>query len=326
MRQRTGLPVSHKVDINIARRYLESRSIYQYPTTMNFDFSPEKSLFSLPIVRWCAGVSFGIAATIFIVIMFHFKDYPFDFSGQGFNNFAEFYKVPAAFLAIGLTLVGICAANHRSEQTKKQIEKTTTQIGLTNSQIDLTKIQNNFSNYYKHIEEFEKYCGDHTEFKTITIQPRKLHRLLFPNSNSASAIFEINNDFIAKFDTFTEEFLNFSSKFSDLPNDLKYFDANDANERIELFKRFSFISITSSGGGTEIESRKRKFILPNGSWPDFIKNFIYIISIIDTVLKFDLNYNSSEVIKSALSIDLNSIPRSGSTAGLFSIEEPQVIA
>jgi hypothetical protein len=288
---------------------------------MNFDFSPEKSLFSLSIVRWCAAISFGIAATIFFIIIFHMRNFPFDFSGQGFNNFAEFYKVPAAFLAIGLTLVGICAANHRSEQTKKQIEKTTTQIELTNNQIELTKSQNNFSNYYKHIEEFEKYCGDHTDFKTITFQPRKLHRLLFPNSNSSSAIFQINTDFIIKFDVFTKEILKISSKFDYLPAALKHADAIEINEKIENFKRFSFLSISIDGSGTQIESDNKKFILPNGSWIIFIKNFISIVKIIDTVLKFDLSYNSSEVIRAAISIDSNLIPASGSTAGLFLIEE-----
>lgn len=124
---------------------------------MDIDFSPEKSLFSLPIVRWCAGGSAILAIAVSLTIFYNLRYYPFDFSGDGFNRFAEFYKVPAALLAIGFTLVGLCAANHRSEQTKKQIERTSSQIALTNNQITLTREQNIFANHYKHLEEFEKF-------------------------------------------------------------------------------------------------------------------------------------------------------------------------
>ncbi|OBV39785.1 hypothetical protein ASR47_10127 [Janthinobacterium psychrotolerans] len=99
--------------------------------------------------------------------------YPFDFSGTGFNKFAELYKVPAAFLAIGFTLVGLCAANHRSEQTKRQIERTSLQITLSNDQIALTKKQNIFSNHYKHREEFEKFLKRLHDNEVTYLENRK---------------------------------------------------------------------------------------------------------------------------------------------------------
>jgi hypothetical protein len=111
---------------------------------MKIDFSPDKSLFQLPIVRVCAWFFGGLALLCAVVIAINLRDLPFDFSGDGFNKFAVYYKVPAAFIAIGFTLIGLCGANHRSGQSKAQME--------------LASKQNIFANHFKHVEEFEKYC------------------------------------------------------------------------------------------------------------------------------------------------------------------------
>ena len=111
---------------------------------MNIDFSPEKSLFELPIVRFCAMFFAGLALLSALLIAFNLRDLPIDLSGAGFNKFATYYKVPATFVAIGFTIIGLCGANHRSRQSQAQME--------------LTTKQNIFANHFKHVEEFEKYC------------------------------------------------------------------------------------------------------------------------------------------------------------------------
>lgn len=238
-------------------------------------------------------------------------DYPFDFSGSGFNRFAESYKIPAAFLAIGFTFVGLCAANHRSEQTKKQIERTANQIDLTNAQIALTKAQNNFSNYYKHIEEFEKYCKDHSEKEKYSIHARKLHRIIFSKSNSSTASFKLNEEFISRIDSFIDQITSLSAAFNLNDFGARWDNAVTIDIAIVDFIKESFIyKQKADQSGVQISDKQgRIMILPSESWNTYFGDFISIIRIIDTALNFDLDYESSATVRRALSIDLSSIPR-----------------
>lgn len=129
-------------------------------------FDPEKAFFKLPIVRLTAGALFlGIVASILCIISA--SDLQFDRSYKGFNQFIEYFKFPIGLLAFLIPLGAIYATNHRSEQFKKQME--------------VAKNQNNFSNYYKHIEEFEKYISDHiNEVNKVEVtQIRALHNEIF---------------------------------------------------------------------------------------------------------------------------------------------------
>lgn len=251
------------------------------------------------------------------------SDYPIDLSGNGFNKFAEFYKVPTAFLAIGLTLVGLCAANHRSEQTKRQIERTANQITLTNSQIELTKIQNNFSNYYKHIEEFEKYCKDHKDYDTYVPEPRKLHRLIFSKSNSASAIFIIDDEFTRKLDSFILLIFNLANGFEGDDLRLRYDNAYKINSVNNEFQESTFLKVlhgpTGGISGRQITSSQGNFILESGSWRVFFSKFQLLIKVIDTILRFDQKYEQSPIVNSALQIDLSSIPGSDNINKRFNL-------
>lgn len=61
-----------------------------------------------------------------------------------YKSFIEAFELPIGVFAVAIPLTALAAAAHRSSQTKRQIE-------LQNS-------QNVFSNYYKHLEEFVKFC------------------------------------------------------------------------------------------------------------------------------------------------------------------------
>lgn len=192
---------------------------------LNIDFSPSKSLFALPVVRWSAGLFAALATFSFAIIAFKLRHYPFDFSGQGFNRFAIYYKVPTGFLAIGFTLVGLCAANHRSEQSKAQMA--------------LTANQNIFANHFKHLEEFEKYCKarhEHNEAafrktqefyskhkspiaefvrRDTHITPthyRAVYRQIFPDSKSGD--FAISNEYLGEIGVFIEQISDLLTRFS----------------------------------------------------------------------------------------------------------------
>ncbi|MGK5080290.1 hypothetical protein [Janthinobacterium sp. HLX7-2] len=272
---------------------------------MNIDFSPEKSLFSLPVVRWCAGTSAIIAITITIAITFSLRHLPFDLSAHGFNYFSELYKVPAAFLAIGFTLVGLCAANHRSEQTKRQIERTTSQIALTNNQIELTKSQNNFSNYYKHIDEFEKYFNENNHGIGNNLKfSRSLHGNIFTKSRDGN--YEIDERFIALLHNFLISILDLSKglKSKNTWQEAVYAMSIKMKEYLKNTK------ISSGVGVLFVEKINSKKYKESRGWcmKDFIRQIFSIIKTVDEILKFDPQYRSLEIVTDFIKIDLNLVP------------------
>lgn len=132
-------------------------------------FDPEKSFFELPIVIWTFSIIVGFAIITAIFITYS-SSLSLNTSYTGFNQFVTFFKVPLGILASAIPIVAVYATNHRSEQTKKQIE-------IANS-------QNNFINHFKHIEEFEKYVHSHfSKSLTQLYSPRKTYQKLFPNSH-----------------------------------------------------------------------------------------------------------------------------------------------
>lgn len=112
---------------------------------MKNSFDPEKSLLSLPIVHWIAGASMLMAILFSIPILLACFSMPLSLSGNGINYFALQFKVPLGILALGLALIGLCGANHRSEQTKRQIQRTADQIARTDSKNRSTNFINSFS-------------------------------------------------------------------------------------------------------------------------------------------------------------------------------------
>jgi len=134
-----------------------------------FKFDPHKSFVTLPIFWVTVGTILSIAFLISLVIYAN-ENLHFDFTAKGFNGFLNIFKLPLGISALIIPIVALLAANHRSEQTKAQI--------LTNKQ------QNMFSNYYKHIEEFEKYVELINSRKTGFSVPHKrnCHKRLFPKA------------------------------------------------------------------------------------------------------------------------------------------------
>lgn len=61
-----------------------------------------------------------------------------------YSEFANAFELPIAVIAAAIPLTILAGATHRSAQTKRQI--------------DVQMDQNIFSNYYKHLEEFERFC------------------------------------------------------------------------------------------------------------------------------------------------------------------------
>ncbi len=113
------------------------------------------------------GVAVVSAATIYLN-----SDVQVDLSYHGFNKMIEIYRFPLGVLALLIPVIAVLGVNHRSEQTKAQIE--------------ITSAQNNFSNHFKHLEEFVKYYDSHLDGMVTDLSPRELHFRLFPGSRSGN--------------------------------------------------------------------------------------------------------------------------------------------
>lgn len=133
-------------------------------------FDPNKSFLDLRIVRWTAGITFTLSALVAITIKLT-SDLTTDFTHAGFNFAATAFKFPLGMMATLIPVIALMAANHRSEQTKEQMR--------------LASENNNFTNYFKHLSEFESYTEKHKIKKDIKFKSvRNLHKIIFPNSKN----------------------------------------------------------------------------------------------------------------------------------------------
>ena len=109
----------------------------------------EKSLFQLVSFRIALWAPISIAI-LFSVYIFITSDLTFQTGFVGLNNAWDIFKIPLALFSLVFPSVALVAANHRSIQSKKQID-------LTQKNIELSIKQNTLKNYYESIHEFESY-------------------------------------------------------------------------------------------------------------------------------------------------------------------------
>ncbi|OBU31416.1 hypothetical protein [Photobacterium kishitanii] len=125
-----------------------------YPKTL---FS--ERLFYIPVTMLLFASLFS-AVTIAI-----YSNLGWDFSYKGFNYVIEVFKFPLGLLAVCGTWAAFVAVNHRS---KLMIE-----------QMRVTTVQNVFTNYFKHLEEFQKYIEKNENIKFHILNIRDAHDALY---------------------------------------------------------------------------------------------------------------------------------------------------
>ncbi|WP_067522937.1 hypothetical protein [Endozoicomonas ascidiicola] len=255
-------------------------------------FDPHKSFLSLKILWIVISIHFSIALLISLAIILNLES-KLDFSHSGFNNFLLIFKVPLSILALTIPIIALLAANHRSEQTKEQMR--------------LASQQNDFSNYFKHLEEFEKYCTHIFNVKSARLKsPRKYHDLAFPLSKNG--IFIASKNFTEQADKFIEEFIDISDKLKEGEVEERNQTLADLQRVLSNYSEFYQVTSYGSGGGSRINIGENGITIPDGN----IKNFLYQIHTITTVinnsLSFDTAYTPSDTFKMILSLKLSVIP------------------
>lgn len=268
-------------------------------------FHPEKSLFELRIVRRTLYVTGIVAIVVALLIAINTK-LVFSFTDTGFNEAVKMFQVPLGIIAIGFTLIGIYGANHRSEQTRRQIERNAEQIRIATEQMSITEGQNKFSNFYKHVEEFTKYCQSHGD-KKIYANPRKLYSKIFAESRNGK--FSVSEEFYDNIVTFMESFV----RYADLLDNASTYSmglAKLVTIRTQYSKKNGINDMPDGNSGAQITYGGEMFIIPNGSAQALIKSLYRNITVIDTALSFDLDYVSPPMFKALSRVKFEYIPES----------------
>ncbi|CAB0151230.1 hypothetical protein PSI9734_01643 [Pseudidiomarina piscicola] len=146
-----------------------------------FQFRGDKAFFELRIVQMTFAC-FGLLAAVSAVVISWNSELSWNFDYHGWNHLITVYKVPLGILATLIPLVALLAANHRSVQT--------------NEQIRVTVSNNNFQNYFRHIEQFEKFVESRPDVANYVRDKSSLHTSLFPNARSGDLAVSENIIFI----------------------------------------------------------------------------------------------------------------------------------
>lgn len=145
------------------------------PRFKNFWFSdwfdPKKSYLTLPAF-WGPFIIISLLAFVAFLKVTVDEGLKFDITGD-LTEWYKWFQVPIWILSLLIPVIGLCNANHKSEQARESIR--------------ITGDQNRFANYYKHAEEFSKHCKvieDQYKDAKLNIASRKLHAALYPDGKT----------------------------------------------------------------------------------------------------------------------------------------------
>ncbi|EHD2271247.1 TPA: hypothetical protein ACMDWR_003646 [Vibrio cholerae] len=259
----------------------------------NLGFDPKKSLIELKIL-WLVVGGFGALAAFVTLIIGMNSDLIPNYSYLGFNHAVVVFRVPLAILALIIPIVALLAANHRSVQTKEQIR--------------VANEQNNFSNYYKHIEEFEKYLNKIWDKKSYTSSPRKLHKVLFPNARHGD--FSISTSIWVLYDSMVSKFAKQTAELtkcepSDQPRILV-----EMQGTIRAFADTLYLISYEDTSGGQLKHNDMVVIIKDNDVRCFIEQVQIVTQLVDNICAFELAYEASEKFNQVLKINFASLPSS----------------
>lgn len=269
------------------------------------DFDPHVTFLKLKSVAYVIITIVVVASLIALTILVFTPNLKFNPSSEGWNNAIEIFKFPLGLLAVSIPLIALFAANHRSVQSKAQME-------LTQFQINLTQTNNYITNYYKHVDEFQKYLGSHhfgfnekKEEHPKVAYPRKLHKVLFPEAKMG--ILTVDKEFVLTFLADLEKILSLFSAFEVIYYERRLQGCLDINRKIESLARKHFIvnfrpkdfpHILHEGGVVKSGPTIREIIRPVG----------IIATILNEAMLFDETYNVPELLRQLTTFRFDLVP------------------
>lgn len=278
-------------------------------------FDPNKGFHELEIVRrGLAIVAVACAALIAIA----FSDLPpLLLDTNGLREFAARLQVPLGAFTLTIPFFALMAAAHRSEQTKNQMVLTRAQIARTDNQILLASDQNNFSNLYKHIEQFGEYCEEHIGHPFKVSSHRKMHNMLYPRARQGELA--VDRDVVKELNRYVDEFVALSEQFGfETGREFAIRRITMIAER--LVKKFHLAYKVRSG--TELHLEGTTVFVPGEGAHGFIAHIFLIFTTIDDILKFDITYETFPALRNISEANLATIPHTNvMTSSPFHLKE-----
>ena len=224
--------------------------------------------------------------------------------------------------AISIPTIAILAANHWSEQSKEQMR--------------LTGLQNTFSNHFKHIEEFEKYCQriydrmlddskstkEHyanfggalkhlaaENFIYSHIDPqhsRILYKKIYPAS--ASGDLSLSAEFVQSLDLFIREMIVYFRSMESEDVSSRYFSIANISRCISDFSENCYVELRYVGGTKKLTINNVGISIPGGNVMEMVRRLQEVITTLDRALSFDISYIPSALIRHVLRGDFEDLP------------------
>ena len=252
------------------------------------DFS--KSLFKQSIF-WGTFLLITAIAAIIAGIVIIDLGLNFSCTAEGINNFVKYLKVPISIFALNVPALAIITANFRSIQS--------------NELIKLNREQNLFTNYYKHIEEFEIYLDKamDSNFFSIT-NSSDLHVYAFPQARFG--IYSLNPELVDKLNQDCSEINETITAMEDkigldsLDNDIEL-----VNRFLGKWERKLFIKKESDAITANLKIGNYKFEAPGPNLMHLLSSFVYRFHNILAVVSFDNSFEFPKAIRELWSVGLS---------------------
>ncbi|EHK1074245.1 TPA: hypothetical protein NKV10_002231 [Vibrio parahaemolyticus] len=254
-----------------------------------FEEQPEERFFNLKLTKAVIRY-FGIAFIItFLISLSEAITLELSLDSAGVNYLVfELFKAPVAVAGFALPLLGLIGLNHRSEQTKKQIEE--------------ASVQNDFANFYKHREEFLKGAKSSDLCKGLSESDfLDLYSKLFINSRKrdfsiAQCCLNELDDYVVKFATSIPGLFD-EKQHENIRGDLK--------DQIDDIKKNFFIRASFN---PNINEKHNPFDNGHGSLDNYLYQFKQPVMHIDFLFKNDPEYKTSELVQRFISLQIPSVP------------------
>jgi hypothetical protein len=260
-----------------------------------YDLSNEYSLLHEPLFTFPLILAYNIIVYFIYEVS---KSYGFLLTIEGLKLFVEVYQPLAQVLGVIGVFMTFVALVNRSELTSKQIV-------IANNQYKESQNQNTFTNYFKHLEEFEKYAESKTTMFANVRDTRQLHGNLYGTFTDFH--FEISKSLISELKEKLKELNSLSAVIYSEPNKieqqviLNVIDITDWIEKefhIQPFNDYEFTIFI-----VPVEGQPKEYYFPIRHC-DLRNLIIHRLVIVESIYRFSNKEKLGDDLDSLLNINL----------------------